>query len=1396
MKLKLILSPLLIICLLALFGPLSAQSIEKAESYQRNLQILSQSARSLTIEFAVRDWSSERINVNGENLSRIDFDGASVIDEPGMPQIPYHVAVVGMPIDARVSYRILASEHEVEEDTNLLPFPQIKNVEGWPEGEYIFNKEIYDGLQAFPLDLVRLGEPAFFRDQQIIRIQVAGIQYFPAKAQMLKYHRIVLQVEFRGGQIDEQQESQVQSNLEESFYRGALINYDQASKWRKIKTRPSLAKVQNVLNLGTFYKFNIQEEGIYKIDGAFLSSNGINLADINPDKIRLFNNGGKELPRNLNASRPEGLIENAIFVEDGGDGQFDSDDSILFYGIGVEGWEYDPLLKSYSHYINHYGFDNVYWLILDGQQDGQRITQVNSGPQAGNIQEMYQGMKFVEEELSNPLHSGLNWFGRQFATDVVSSSKSFRLELPNAVPEQNVLLKLRMAYLSPKPDERNNPQPPLYHRFNFSMNDNIINNVEFTRHSSTYLVFNSRDYSTEKSNILISGDNNLELLYTPTRGVDVASDGVAYLDWFEMFYAARLSAVEDELTFSVFPDPGMRTYRISNLSNNSVRLFNVTDFSEVKQVINGSFSNGSLTFTDFQQPELANRYIATNPSKYKSIENLERIEITDLRSTDSGAEFIIITHEDFYSEALHLESLRENGNPDNRLMTEVVRISDVYNNFSGGLMDPVAIRDFLKYAYQNWSPSPAYVLLLGDGDYDYKNIISSSDKNWIPTFQTDEFENSMTLQELVSRATDSWFTYISGTDKVMDLAIGRITAQSLMDAENAVNKIIGYETNPVRGNWRNRAIVVGDDELVGAGIPSSQDVVHIEQAETLAEDYIPACFDVEKIYLSEFPKRASASVSGVRKPEAQEKLIKEMNKGALIVNYIGHGNSGLWAHEIVFERADNDRLQNNGKLLFFVAATCDWALFDRPTEQSQAEELLLAENRGAIAILSSTRLVFSYSNFNFNKYYYSNLFKPGGQTNRIGDAFVLARISNNSITNDEKFHIYGDPTLRLAVPKNEAVITSMSPDSIVALSTMEISGEVRKEGQLMSEFNGKALINTFDSKKFVRHIPEAGSAQEYFLTGNSIYRGAVPVQKGKFNAKFIVPKDISYGGSLARISAYVWNDETDGAGYRDNISVSSTSSSLVDVKGPEMKIYFKEHENYSSGDIVNENVTLIIDLADTLSGINIAGEIGHKLTLSIDPDAETCLSELNRFKGISKIDLTDLFQFKEGDHLRGAIEFPINFPEEVDIAGKSVRCLTSDGDDRHTLVVKAWDNSNNSTTGTVEVFVVHEEGLVLEKVMNYPNPFPQNTTFTFISNLDAEVQVKIYTISGKLIRTLPWPKEYKYATSGFNMLDWDGRDQDGDIPANGVYFYKIIARSQGVTGILHKEKIGRLAILR
>ncbi|MDZ7293010.1 MAG: T9SS type A sorting domain-containing protein, partial [candidate division KSB1 bacterium] len=261
-----------------------------------------------------------------------------------------------------------------------------------------------------------------------------------------------------------------------------------------------------------------------------------------------------------------------------------------------------------------------------------------------------------------------------------------------------------------------------------------------------------------------------------------------------------------------------------------------------------------------------------------------------------------------------------------------------------------------------------------------------------------------------------------------------------------------------------------------------------------------------------------------------------------------------------------------------------------------------------------------------------------------------------------------------------------------------------------------------------------------------------------------VPKDITYGGTAGRINLYFFDNTVDGNGFRDNLFVGGTAGNIVDRTGPNINIGFVGVDNFQPGGLVGANPVLRAAISDSISGVNITGEIGHKITLVLDGQNE------------GRIDITNLFNYDKGSYTHGTVIYPLGDLSEG----------------RHTVEIKAWDNLNNSNTAAVDFVIRPQNRLSLAEVMNYPNPFRSRTTFTFELNFDAEVRIKIFTLSGRLIRTLEMPEGH----AGFNMLDWDGRDEDGDELANGVYLYKIIATQlQGETAS-RAEEIGKLVVAR
>lgn len=1286
----------------------------------RDFQMLSSSEKGCTVAFSAYLFRLDTLTLNGKRYHRASFDMASPWCEKGEPMIPCRVLTVGVPPRGAVRVSVLASDYVEKRSVRLPPVPELKKKDDLPWQEYR-EGSAYRKSGFIPDVLYEAEAPEYFGDQRVIRIKVYPVQYAPMEDRILYYERIVLKIDFE--EAVEIVTPQKRSKNEE-FYREFLINYSEARQWR-LKPERDLRKGGRTLRMGNWYKIPVyqEQEGVFKVTGSFLESHGVDIGSIQPSTLKIYNNGGRELPRDLTTSRPDSLIENPILLSGMGDERFDESDYFYFYGKGVKGWEYDTTEVQYDHYINHYTDRNIYWLVFNDGNPGQRITSA-SPPSAQGVQPVssFWDRFFLEPEITNPLEGGIHWYGPSFDND--KTSESYEITLMDPVPDDSLRFRFRFKGASSST-----------HRFGVKFNDELIKTVQFSGYSSF-----------DQSGFLIGGGwhgkNTLSFQYT---GSGIAPK--AYLDWFEVEYRRLLRASEGKLRFFSQVGGGNYDYSMAGFDLEPLVL-DVTNPARIRRMEIRPVSDG-WGFVDEVTSGRPKNYIAVQESGMLSPEEVTVDEASYLRDSSNGADFIIITHGDFIDETMRLKEMRENYDS---LSVFIADIQDVYDEFSWGLFDPTAIRDFVKYAFENWAVRPCYLLLFGDGDYDYRNLLQYTGKNWIPPFEYDG------LTESGARASDDWFTYVSGNDSQTDLAVGRIPVQSGEEARVVVDKMIHYEVDPLMGDWKSHVTMVGDDEKAQRG--SENEITHIQASEYIAENCIPSLFNFKKIYLTEYPE--VITVEGRRKPAVRDDLLEQINRGTILVNYVGHGNEDLWAHEHIFERGrDLNNLHNEEQLSLFYAATCAFALYDNPREQSFSEELLNTEGKGAICVIAASRFCSAAPNEALNKAFMRGLFSNQGPTLRLGDAMRLAKLNVAATINNEMYHIIGDPTMRLGVPAYHARFTKMEPDTFKALSVVAVEGQVEKNGTDWVNFGGKIVLRGFDSKKEVIYTTQYGTKLYYHLPGNDIFRGESQVEGGRFEISFIVPKDISYGQHMGRLCCYFWNDEADGGGYRDGIEVGG-SVDLVDTQGPEITLFFTGQENFITGGMVSQDPELAVTIDDDKSGINITGEIGHKIMLIVD--------------GKEKVDVTEYFQYDEGSYLRGRLFYPLSSLEEGE----------------HELILKVWDNANNSSTQSLVFRVVPGGELRIEEVLNYPNPFSSSTHFTFQLNQDAEVEIKVFTVDGRLIRRI----DGILGEAGFNMILWDGRDEEGDELANGVYLYKIIGRARVNGRDLKKEVIGRLMVMR
>ncbi|HEY8402343.1 MAG TPA: type IX secretion system sortase PorU, partial [Cytophagaceae bacterium] len=794
-------------------------------------------------------------------------------------------------------------------------------------------------------------------------------------------------------------------------------------------------------------------------------------------------------------------------------------------------------------------------------------------------------------------------------------------------------------------------------------------------------------------------------------------------------------------------------YSIAN-ANSSYKIWDVTDPLKPKNqhyTLNGD--NASFITEGNNLKE----YILFSGSGHPTPSFVEKVKNQNLHGITSPnlPDLVIVTPEEFLSEAQRLANFRTNFD---KLSVEVVTLNQVYNEFSSGAPDVTAIRDFMKMLYDRKSGNDSirYLLLFGDCSYDFKNRITNN-TNIIPIYHS---RNS--LHPLKTYSSDDYFGFLddnegrwdenSGDNHLLDIGIGRLPVKTIDEASAMVNKIIHYHTNETTlGKWRNKITFVADD---GDGN------LHQKDAEKLAKIVNDRykVYNINKLYIDAFQQISTPS--GETCPALKQFLDLEVDRGTFVVNYTGHGGESGWSQENILDIPQISKWTNYNMLPFFVTATCAFGRYDDPQIVSGAEHLVNKSDGGAIGIITSTRPVYASSNLKLNEALYSEIFRSkNGEMPRLGD--IIRNTKNNSISgvNNRNYALLGDPSMRLEYPEENISITKINgntnlSDTLKALDKVTLEGEIQSSnGTIINDFNGTLYITVYDKASSLKTIGTEGSSPLAFnLRNNYIYEGKASITAGKFSVSFVVPKDISYQFDYGKVSLYAQKEFStkDAAGNNDSLIIGgSSSTATTDNTPPEINVFMND-ESFVFGGLTSPNSLLLAKISDE-NGINIAGTgIGHEITGVLDNKEEVIV-------------LNEYYSAELDDYQKGKVEYPL-------------KDLTPGN---HSVRIKAWDTHNNSAEGYLEFVVANNEQVAIENVLNYPNPFSTSTTFHFDHNRagdDLDVIVQIYTISGKLVKTIE--NRYYLANSHIsNGLHWDARDDFGDKLGKGVYIYKVRIRS-------------------
>jgi len=1127
------------------------------------------------------------------------------------------------------------------------------------------------------------------------------------------------------------------------------LSFLELEKSRLSRTKSLNFTSQSKLISGNWYKIAVTEEKVFKLSRSFLSNLGLDMESLDPRKIKIYGYGGGMLPESNSADRPDDLVENSIVVVGEQDGIFNANDYVLFYGDDQVEWSYDSTSQMFRHQLNRFSDTTFYFLNAEGA-NGKRINtkSISSNPAVATVTE-YDNYVYHELELSNLLKSGSLWLGELFdnttninvvlnATNTVLSEKA-KVEL-NVYARSGAKSKFALSINNQSFETEVAPTNLSRYEFRFAQAARGV--FEFTP-SQGALSFN---INYNKPQVVSKGWLNFLTVNLRTRIV-MAGNQLAFRDSRSVVSNGSLN---EEAVFQ-FPVTA------------NLKVWDVTDVQNVEAMAVQSNGNASAFQNDVT---MLRDYIAFTSPDSTGVYAKGRVANQNLHGLPQ-AEMLIISHENFLPAADRLANIHRGEG----LGVHVVTANQIFNEFSSGSQDLVAMRTFIKMFYDRSSSAgtpPKYVLMMGDASYVFKNS-SSGGTNYVPSFQS-----TNSIDPVNSHVSDDYFGLLDDTEGLwrvpstdrMDVAVGRFPVQTLEEAEGIVDKVQSYYASSSFEDWRNKIVFVGDDE---------DGVVHMSQADDLSKlvDLKGKDFNTQKIYLDAYQQQSTAS--GARYPQVTDDLVQAVEDGALFVNYTGHGGETGWTAERVLGLFEIINWKNKQNLPVFITATCEFSRFDDPLRTSGGELILLNPNGGGIGLMTTTRLVFSSPNYLLNRSFYDKVFepRPNNEPMRLGDIFLEVKNFNAYSTNSRNFSLLGDPAIRLAIPRENVITTTVNgmplaqADTLNALSQVTIAGIIADDnGNKLSNFNGFVYPTVFDKVETKSTLNNDGGGVFTFQTRERrIFKGKATVTNGDFSFTFVVPKDISYSYGSGKISYYAENQTTDANGYSEQVIIGGSNPNLVqDEEGPQMELFLND-ENFVYGGVTDENPRLLLNLKDD-QGINTVGSgIGHDIVATLDGNSE------NSFI------LNDYYEAAIDDHTKGVVSFP--FAE-----------LTPG---KHSLRVKAWDVANNSSEKSIEFTVVKDQEVRIENLVNYPNPFTTNTEFIFQHNQSGvvmDVKLEVYTISGRLVKSI----DQMIVNDGFISKDirWDGRDDFGDRIGKGVYMYKLQVRSaNGSTS----EKIEKLVIL-
>ena len=1088
----------------------------------------------------------------------------------------------------------------------------------------------------------------------------------------------------------------------------------------------------SVLASGRWVKIAVASEGIYSLTPAALAQMGFS----NPARVRLFGYGGRMLPELLEFSGRNAVTDDLEEIP-----LYRRSDALLFFAEGTRRW------SDGVHANNPYSTLSYYFLTEGDAPAAFETLPAPTETASQVLDEAYHYAAIDNDEFA--------WYGggrEMFDSHDFSgtNTKTFGISLPGITGTS--LTSVTWEFTAAGSTQSCTAQMSVGPSFSEVLSSNVIDKCT----SSDAARGRRRTFTMRATT------SDLQFRITSTAGIP------AHLNFIRIKYPKQLTANAGNASFS--PDvAGAVSLKIAN-ANGNTKLWRIGRAGVPAAQVASRLSGTTLTAYAADGME---RYVIVNTAgNYPEPTYIGAVGNQDLHA-DSNIDYVIFVPSSgaLTAEAERLANVHRTRSG---LKVKVVNVGQVYNEFSSGTPDATALRRYLKMLYDRAGAgegAPRFALFFGDCAWDNR-ILSEEWKatgltpaDLLPAYEANDYEgkdatgNSFSYGSLRSYVTDDYFGLLDDGEgatvvrEKIDLGLGRFPCHDAEKARFLVDKCIDYLENKSAGIWKNKIYLIGD---------YGDNNMHMNDAEAVAKQ-IDASGDPDMLMRRIYPDAYTVTMTatGSYYPLASQKLKTEMNKGALIFNYNGHGSPEKISHANLMLLSDVKATQT-ASLPLWIYASCEITPIDQLTDDL-GRAALFNQTGGAVAVMCASRSVFANYNRTLNVAYVNYLLgKTGGRRSTMGEALQLAkaelvsRKSDNTI-NKLKYTLLGDPALYLAIPQgqvvvdkiNGAVVNSGTRHQLAACSVAEIEGYVTDgNGAADSGFEGTLSAILLCPKE---NIICKGNGSVMPLTyqdyNKTMFEGSVSVKDGRFTLRIPIPRDINYSDDDALLSLYAVNKDhsLDCNGHFTDIYMNGTDPNAdADTQGPSVMLYLNTPD-FPNGGIVEATPLLHADVSDNV-GLSINGAtIGHNIELIVDGDRT------------NTINLNDNFTFDFGSYNSGHLTYQMP--------------TLSLG--KHKVQLRVWDVNSNVTNSELS-FTVHQDGAADRDVFATQNPTATGTTFIASFFMDTTsgigVTMEVYDIAGRRV----WHKEQSVQGVNYVSVPWLLTDTAGTPLPSGIYIYRAI----------------------